>query len=78
MKVWLVFEEYSVPYVGYEKCLIGVFSEEGLADALASEGGYSHPRSVEDWDVQGPDKLVAEYKKGYEDGYDSAWDNGCL
>jgi hypothetical protein len=57
VKVWLVFEEYYIPYVASEKKLIAVFSEEGLANELAAK---ETSRSVEDWDVQGPSNKEKE------------------
>jgi len=66
MKVWIVFEEYTFAGYDHEKKPIAVFSEEGLANAMA-DGTLS--RSVEEWDVEGPNKLIEEYDKGFAEGY---------
>lgn len=74
MKVWLVFEESIFAGFDRDRSLKGVFSEEALADKLASEKPLA--RSVESWDVEGPNKLVEEYDKGWDDGHCAGYEEG--
>ena len=68
MKVWLVFEEYVFAGYDHEKKLMAVFSEKGLADDMA-DGALS--RSVEEWEVEGPSKMLEEFERGYAEGYEA-------